>query len=170
MAADAVGLLDHLDVPAAHMVGASMGGMIAQTIAIEHPERVLTLTSIMSTTGERTVGQPTDEALQRLLVRPTGDRAEIITYSVETSRVIGSPELFDEERIRARAETSYDRCVLPGRHRPAAHRDHGVGRPGRGTARTSTSRPSSSMATRTRSSPRAAAIGRPSSYPAPSSS
>ena len=113
MAADAVGLLDHLDVAAAHVVGASMGGMIAQTIAIEHPKRVLTLTSIMSTTGEREVGQPTPEAMTRLLVRPTGDRAEIIEHSVATSRVIGSPELFDEDRARARAEAAYDRCFFP---------------------------------------------------------
>jgi len=113
MAADAVGLLDHLDTLAAHVVGASMGGMIVQTIAIEHPERVLTLTSIMSTTGELDVGQATPDALQRLLTRPPADRESVIEYSVETSRVIGSPDLFDEERARERAAAAYDRCFFP---------------------------------------------------------
>ena len=67
MAADAAGLLDALEIPAAHVVGASMGGMIAQTFAIEHPERVLTLTSIMSTTGDPDVGQPEPDMLAMLL-------------------------------------------------------------------------------------------------------
>ena len=70
MAADAVGLLDHLGIDSAHIVGASMGGMIVQTIAIEHPERVRTMTSIMSTTGERDVGHPTPEAGATLLRPP----------------------------------------------------------------------------------------------------
>ena len=69
MAADAVGLLDGLGVERAHVVGASMGGMIAQTVAIEHPQRTATLTSVMSTTGEREYGQSTPEA-QAALIRP----------------------------------------------------------------------------------------------------
>jgi len=113
MAADAAGLLDALDIPAAHIVGASMGGMIAQTLAIEHPEKVLTLTSIMSNTGDRDVGQPTPEAMQRLMVRPPEEREAVIANSLETSRVIGSPGLIDEERIRQRAAEAYDRCFYP---------------------------------------------------------
>ena len=70
MADDCVGLLDELGVKAAHLVGASQGGMIAQTVAIRHPERVLSLVSIMSTTGERAVGQPHPEAIPALLTRP----------------------------------------------------------------------------------------------------
>ena len=67
MADDAAGLLDALGIDAAHVVGASMGGMIGQTLAIRHPERVLSLTSIMSTTGNRDVGQPQPEALAALI-------------------------------------------------------------------------------------------------------
>jgi pimeloyl-ACP methyl ester carboxylesterase len=113
MAADAVGLLDHLGIDAAHVVGASMGGMIAQTVAIEHPERVLSLTSIMSTTGDPSVGAPTGEAMTALLTpRPT-DREAAIEGGVEATRIIGSPEHFDEERARARAAAAYDRCFNP---------------------------------------------------------
>ena len=63
MAEDAVGLLDALGIKRAHVVGASLGGMIAQRVAIDHPERVLSLASIMSTTGDRRVGNPTPEAM-----------------------------------------------------------------------------------------------------------
>ena len=75
LAADAMGLLDALDIPSAHIVGASMGGMIAQTIAIEHPERVLSLTSIMSSTGDPTVGQPDPDAMLALLTPAPSDRS-----------------------------------------------------------------------------------------------
>ena len=114
MAADGMALLDHLGIDAAHVVGASMGGMIAQTMAIEHPERVRTLTSIMSTTGDPDVGQPTPEAMQRLIAPIPGTRDEAIARSVETSRVICSPEHFDEALITKRAEEAYDRCYNPG--------------------------------------------------------
>jgi len=113
MAADAVSLLDHLGIAAAHIVGASMGGMIAQTVAIEHPERVLTLTSIMSTTGDSDVGQPDPSVIPVLLAPVPPDRARAVEQAVAGSRAIGSPEQFEEDQARIRAETSYDRCFYP---------------------------------------------------------
>jgi pimeloyl-ACP methyl ester carboxylesterase len=91
-----------------------MGGMIAQTIALRHPERVLTLTSIMSTTGERGIAQPTEAALKVLLSPPAKSREEPMERSVEARRVIGSPGYpRDEEEIRRRAGIAYDRGVNP---------------------------------------------------------
>jgi pimeloyl-ACP methyl ester carboxylesterase len=109
MAADAVGLLDHLGVDRAHVVGASLGGMIAQTIAIEHPERVLSLTSIMSTTGASGVGQPKPEVLGILMSPPPGSREEALDAGVVASRAIGSPGLVDEEKVRLRTGQAWDR-------------------------------------------------------------
>src|SRR5829696_2455020 len=114
MADDAFGLLDHLGIERAHVVGASMGGMIAQTMAITRPERVATLTSIMSTTGRRDVGNATPEALAVLLSRPPSDREEYVTNAIATSRLLHGPVLpFDEARAAARAGASYDRCFHP---------------------------------------------------------
>ena len=113
MAADAAGLLDALGIESAHVVGASMGGMIAQTIAIEHPARVRTLTSIMSTTGEPEVGQPTPEAMQMLLRPAPTTRDEAIEASLASWKVIGGAAHFDEERVRTQAAAAFDRCFNP---------------------------------------------------------
>jgi pimeloyl-ACP methyl ester carboxylesterase len=113
LAADAVGLLDHLEVDAGHVVGVSMGGMIAQEMAIGYPERLLSLTSIMSTTGSLAVGQPTPEALDVLLAGPPSSREEAIESAVKAFRVIGSKTHFDEELVREQAARSYDRSVYP---------------------------------------------------------
>jgi len=113
MAADAMSVLDDLGIAQAHIVGASMGGMISQTIAIEHPERVRSLTSIMSTTGDPDVGQPNPDVLPLLLQAPPPDRDGAVANSVAVSKAIGSPEHLDEERLRIRAERAYDRCFYP---------------------------------------------------------
>ena len=114
MADDAVGLLDALGIARAHIVGASMGGMIVQSIAIAHPERVLSVCSVMSTTGARDVGQPTPEAMGALLVPPADSREQAIEQSVAGSRVISSTGYpFDEERVRERAGAAYDRSYNP---------------------------------------------------------
>jgi pimeloyl-ACP methyl ester carboxylesterase len=113
MSADAFGLLDHLGIDNAHVVGASMGGMIAQTMAIEQPERVLTLTSIMSTTGEPEFGQPHPDAMQALLAPPPAEREAYVDQSAATSKVFASPRYYDEAKVRERAAAAYDRSFYP---------------------------------------------------------
>ncbi len=109
MAADAVGLLDHLGVDRAHVFGTSLGGMIAQTLAIEHPARVRTLLSVMSTTGEPDVGGSTPEAGRALVAPPARTREEYQERAVTNAGIFGSPGLFDPERLRARAGAAWDR-------------------------------------------------------------
>ncbi|MDQ6836157.1 MAG: alpha/beta fold hydrolase [Actinomycetota bacterium] len=114
MAADAVGLLDHLEVDAAHVVGVSMGGMIAQVMALEHPERVLSLVSIMSTTGDRRVGRPHPRMALRLVRKVPRDREGYIRDHLDTYRAIGSAQFdFDEGRRRERAARCFDRGIHP---------------------------------------------------------
>src|SRR5882757_2346542 len=110
MAADSFGLMDHLGWETAHVVGASMGGMIAQTMAIEHPERLRSLVSIMSTTGQRWTGLPTVKAFGVLFSKRPTDREAFVQRGVNTFRVIGSPGYpFDEQHVREVAGRSYDR-------------------------------------------------------------
>ena len=114
MAGDTVGLLDALELPSAHIVGASMGGMIAQTVAIEHPARVRSLTSIMSTTGDPSVGQATRPAMAALLSPPAASREQAIERTLAIVRVIGSPGFeLDEVEIRRRTGLAYDRSNDP---------------------------------------------------------
>jgi pimeloyl-ACP methyl ester carboxylesterase len=110
MAADTTGLMDHLGIESAHLVGASMGGMIAQTVAIQHPERVRSLVSMMSSTGNRWLGMPTWKAFGTLFARPRPGREAAIEQTLRTFKAIGSPAYpMDETRFRELAGASYDR-------------------------------------------------------------
>ena len=116
MADDTAGLLDALGIPAAHVAGASMGGMIAQIMAIRHPERVLSLCSYVSASGSATTIKPEDnEARQELTELTTGPRTreEWIEAGVDAMRLISSPKFFDAERARRSLAASFDRANDP---------------------------------------------------------
>jgi pimeloyl-ACP methyl ester carboxylesterase len=113
MAGDAVAVLDAAGVGQAHVMGMSMGGMIAQAIAIGHPDRVLSLTSVMSTTGDPDVGLPDPAVLARMLRPMPADPAEAMAQRLEMSEAIGSPGLFDPARARRRAELELARAGDP---------------------------------------------------------
>ena len=110
MADDAAGLLDQLGIGAAHVVGASMGGMIAQVLAGRHPDRVRTLTSIMSTTGHRLKGQPALAVYPYFLTKRPRQKEEAVERAVRLFRVVGSPG-FDraEDDLRDLVRRSFDR-------------------------------------------------------------
>jgi pimeloyl-ACP methyl ester carboxylesterase len=114
LADDAAGLLKELGIDRAHVVGASMGGMIAQQLTIDHPGLVASLCSIMSTTGDRAVGRPTPEAAAALMRPRPADRAVAIEGAVAASRITGSPAYpAPEDELRRRAAAAYDRSYRP---------------------------------------------------------
>jgi pimeloyl-ACP methyl ester carboxylesterase len=114
MAADAIAVLDAVGAERAHILGTSMGGAIAQRVAIEHPDRVLSMTSCMSSTGEPDHGQSTPEALAVLMAPPATSRDEAIERHVAAQHVYGSdPAWLDDAELAARAGAAYDRCFYP---------------------------------------------------------
>jgi pimeloyl-ACP methyl ester carboxylesterase len=122
MAADAAAVLDHLQIDRAHVVGASMGGMIAQIFAATYPERTISLGIIFSSNNSVGLPPPAPDALMALLKgpHPSSPREVIVANSVRVSRIIGSPSYpKSEEQLRADAEENYERCFYPqgiGRH------------------------------------------------------
>lgn len=113
MAADAWGLCDALGLDRVNLMGASMGGMIVQQMAIDHPERVASLTSIMSTTGEPDVGQPTAEAVGVLLQPAPSEREAYLVQALEAGRLLAGPVHCDEDWIIERNAIAFDRCFHP---------------------------------------------------------
>lgn len=109
MAEDTVGLMRGLDLAPAHVIGASMGGMIGQLIAAAHPDQVRSLTSLMSSTGSRLSGQPAIGVYKYLMKRPPTTREEMVERAAEIFGVVGSKDLHDPEQIREMAARSFDR-------------------------------------------------------------
>ncbi|MFJ7214530.1 alpha/beta fold hydrolase [Amycolatopsis sp. NPDC098790] len=115
MAADTIGLFDALDLETAHIAGVSMGGMISQTVAARYPDRIRTLTSIMSTTGSRLLGRPALSTLRMMGAKPPKSREEAVESAIRMFRHIGSHGFpFDEAFVRELAGTGWDRDPTSG--------------------------------------------------------
>ena len=114
MAADAVAVLDDLGVARAHLFGHSLGGMIAQVVAIEHPDRVATLIVLSTSSGNWDYGKPTDEALAAVSRPGAFDLVEALEHDVANRRIWASPSWFDEDIVRAQFRTAYERSFTPG--------------------------------------------------------
>ena len=113
MGDDAIAVLDAAGVDRAHVFGMSMGGMIVQTLAIEHPDRLLSMTSVMSSTGDSDVGGSSPEAAALIMQPFPPGKEAFLDRQCLASRTWGSPSAYDEERVRAWAAEAYDRCHLP---------------------------------------------------------
>jgi pimeloyl-ACP methyl ester carboxylesterase len=115
MADDAASLLDELGIVSAHVAGASMGGMIAQLVALRRPEKVRSLISLMSTTGDPSLPRPAPEAQEALLSRPPSEaKHDVVEHTIKNRRIIGSPDYPDDETwLRAHIGRNYDRMYYP---------------------------------------------------------
>ncbi len=113
MANDAVAVLDALGLDRAHVVGMSMGGMIVQQLAIDHPERLTSMTSVMSTTGDRDVGRTAPEVADLYYGPRPSDRDQVIRASQELQRLYASPAFYDNDRAARRVGAAFDRCFCP---------------------------------------------------------
>ena len=114
MAGDALAVLDALGVARVHLFGHSLGGMIAQVMTIEHPDRVASMTVLSTSTGNWDHGTPSDEALAAISRPVTEDREESFERDVANRRVWASPSWFDEDLIREQFRVAYDRAFTPG--------------------------------------------------------
>jgi pimeloyl-ACP methyl ester carboxylesterase len=113
MASDCVAVLDALGIDQSHAMGLSMGGMIVQQLAIDHPDRLLSMTSVMSTTGDPDVGQASPEAFAALTGPPATDRDSAIAKHLAGNRIYGSPAHFDAQALTQVAGEAFDRCFNP---------------------------------------------------------
>ena len=113
MAADAVAVMDAAGWETAHVLGQSMGGMIAQQVVVDHPERVDSLISFMATTGNPAVGRPSTDAIRALLIEQPADHDGWLGHRVETERIWASPDHWDPDWVRAKGRAMYEHGVDP---------------------------------------------------------